>query len=81
MPDEKPASGRGLPIGLMIAGSEMASFTILGVLLDFGLGTMPGFTIGFTLLGLLVAFYQLVKMSRVLSGKKAPPAPGGEGGS
>ena len=39
MPADRP-SGRRLPIGLMVAGSEMASFTVLGLLLDFGLGTM-----------------------------------------
>src|SRR5438067_3485482 len=32
MPADQP-SGRRLPIGLMVAGSEMASFTLLGLLL------------------------------------------------
>ncbi len=75
-----PPSGRRLPIGLMVAGSEMASFTVLGLLLDFALGTMPGFTIGLTLLGLVVAFVHLVKMAQALSAKKPdPPSPSGEG--
>lgn len=67
-----PPSGRRLPIGLMVVGSEMASFAILGLLLDFGLGTMPGFTIGLTLLGLVVAFFHLVKMAQALTAKKSP---------
>jgi F0F1-type ATP synthase assembly protein I len=57
----------------MAVGSEMASFTILGLLLDFGLGTMPGFTIGLTLLGLGLAFFHLVKMSQALAAKKPEP--------
>ena len=73
MPADKPSSGR-LPIGLMVAGSEMATFTVLGLLLDFGLGTMPGFTIGLTLLGLVAAFFQLVQMSRRLAAKGPDPA-------
>jgi hypothetical protein len=71
MPAEEPASERRMPIGLMVVGSEMASFTILGLLLDFALGTMPGFTIGLTLLGLAVAFFHLVQMSKALSAKKS----------
>ena len=55
----------------------MVSFTLLGLLLDFGLGTMPAFTIGLTLLGLVIAFFHLVKMSQALAGKKPPPRPDG----
>jgi len=76
MPDDRPSNGPRVPIGFLIAGSEMASFAVLGLLIDYGLGTMPGFTIGLTLMGLCVAFYQLVKMSKALAGKKAEP-PGG----
>ncbi len=79
MPADPKSSGKRLPIGLMVAGSEMASFTILGVLLDFGLGTMPGFTIGLTLMGLLVGFWQLVKMSKALTAKKPDPPENGAG--
>jgi F0F1-type ATP synthase assembly protein I len=80
MPAEQP-SGRRLPIGLMVAGSEMASFTILGLLVDFGLGTMPWFTIGLTLLGLFVAFFHLVKMSQALARQKPEPPSSQQGGS
>ena len=64
-----------MPIGLMVVGSEMASFAVLGLLLDFGLGTMPGFTIGLTLLGLVVAFYHLVKMSQALAAQSKQQEP------
>lgn len=73
MPADPPSSGRRLPISFAIAGSEMASFTILGLLLDFGLGTMPWFTIGLTLAGLAAAFVHLVKMSQALGKKAEPP--------
>ena len=79
MPADLPSSGRRLPIGLMVAGSEMASFTVIGLLLDFGLGTMPGFTIGLTLFGVAVAFFQLVKMSQALAAKKSEPPDAGGG--
>lgn len=71
MPADPPSSGRRLPISFAIAGSEMASFTVLGLLLDFGLGTMPWFTIALTLAGLVAAFVHLVKMSQALSKKKS----------
>jgi F0F1-type ATP synthase assembly protein I len=80
MPADPPSSGKSAPIGLMVIGSEMASFTIAGLLLDYFLGTMPGFTIGLTLLGLLAAFYHLVKVSQALAAKKpdrpSPPSNG-----
>jgi F0F1-type ATP synthase assembly protein I len=76
MPADPSSSGKSAPIGLMVVGSEMASFTILGLIADYFLRTMPGFTIGFTLLGLFAAFYHLVKMSQALAAKKSePPAP------
>jgi F0F1-type ATP synthase assembly protein I len=80
MPDDQPSNGPRVPIGFMIAGSEMASFALLGLLLDYALGTMPGFTIGLTLMGTAVAFYQLVRMSKALTGKKSEPPGGGTGG-
>jgi F0F1-type ATP synthase assembly protein I len=82
MPDDPPSNGPRVPVGLMIAGSEMVSFTLLGLLLDYALGTMPGFTIGLTLLGLVAAFFQLTKIAKALAAKKKPPdAPTREGGA
>jgi F0F1-type ATP synthase assembly protein I len=60
----------------MVAGSEMVSFTLFGLLLDWALGTMPWLTVAFTLLGLLAAFYMLIRMSKALAARK-PPEPGG----
>jgi F0F1-type ATP synthase assembly protein I len=54
----------------------MASFTIVGLLLDYALGTLPGLTIGLTLLGLVVAFYHLLVMSKAMAAKSSrPPEP------
>jgi F0F1-type ATP synthase assembly protein I len=84
MPDDPPSNGPRVPVGLMVAGSEMVSFTLLGLLLDYALGTMPGFTIGLTLLGLVAAFFQLTKIAKTLAAKKKPPdqpTGTGEGGA
>jgi len=76
MPADQPSNGPSVPIGFMVAGSEMASFTLLGLLIDYLAGTMPGFTIGLTLLGVGVAFWHLFKMSQALVAKKQPPSQG-----
>ena len=38
MPDDRPPSGPSAPIGFLIAGSEMVSFALLGLLLDYAFG-------------------------------------------
>jgi F0F1-type ATP synthase assembly protein I len=76
MPDDVPSNGPSVPIGFMVAGSEMASFTLLGLLIDYLAGTMPGFTIGLTLFGLAAAFWHLVKISKAIAAKKQPPSQG-----
>jgi F0F1-type ATP synthase assembly protein I len=81
MPDDPPSNGPRVPVGLMIAGSEMVSFTLLGLLLDYALDTMPWLTIGLTLLGLVAAFFQLTKLAKALAEKKPPKPPAGEGGA
>jgi len=80
MPADRPSSGRRMPIGLMVAGSEMATFTVVGLALDFWLGTMPGLTIGLTLLGLALAFFHLVKMANAMAAKKSDSQDGPSGG-
>lgn len=50
----------------MVIGSEMASFTIVGLVIDLLAGTMPWFTIGLTLLGFLAAFMHLVRMANAM---------------
>jgi F0F1-type ATP synthase assembly protein I len=58
-------------MGMMVIGSEMASFTIAGLLIDWAAGTMPWFTIGMTLFGFVGSFFQLMQIARRLN---APPA-------
>ena len=64
--DRPPGRRRAGPFGLMVVGSEMASFTIVGLILDFALGTMPWLTIGLTLLGFVAAFMHLVRMAKAM---------------
>jgi len=76
MPSDPQSNGPSAPMGFMVVGSEMASFTLFGLLLDYVFGTMPGFTIGLTLLGVVAAFFQLTRMAKMLARKKPDP-PGG----
>jgi hypothetical protein len=78
MPDDPPSNGPNMPLGYFVAGSEMVSFTVVGLALDYVLGSLPGFTIGLTIVGVVVAFWHLVKMSQALAAKKTkqPPAEG-----
>ena len=64
---EPPSTGPRMSAGMMMLGSEMAGFTVLGVALDFLLGTMPGFTIGLTLLGCAIAFMHLMRMAKAMA--------------
>jgi F0F1-type ATP synthase assembly protein I len=61
--DRPPPPGRPpMAIGLLVVGSEMVSFTVVGLLLDYALNSMPWATVVFTLLGVLAAFMHLVRM-------------------
>jgi F0F1-type ATP synthase assembly protein I len=75
MPDDPSSNGPNIPLGYFVAGSEMASFTVVGLALDFLLGSLPWFTIVLTLTGVVVAFWHLVKMSQALAAKKSNPPP------
>lgn len=81
MPDDTPSNGPTPPIAFMVAGSEMVSFALFGLLVDYLLGTMPGFTIAMTLLGVAAAFFQLTRMAKILAAKKGPKSgpPDGSG--
>jgi F0F1-type ATP synthase assembly protein I len=70
MAAEPPSSESRPLVGLMVMGSEMAGFTILGLLLDFALGTIPWLTVAFTVFGFGVVFFHLMRMAKALSGKK-----------
>jgi F0F1-type ATP synthase assembly protein I len=75
MPDDALSNGPNIPLGYLVAGSEMVSFTVVGLALDYFLGTLPGFTIGLTLAGVVVAFRHLMLMARALAAKKPKPTP------
>ena len=75
MPDDAPSNGPDIPLGYFVAGSEMVSFTVVGLVLDYLLGTLPGFTIGLTLLGVVAAFWHLTQMARALTAKKPKQSP------
>jgi F0F1-type ATP synthase assembly protein I len=64
-----------MAIGLMMLGSEMAGFTVLGVVLDYLLGSMPWATVGLTLAGATVVMIHLrqIVMKRLSAPKPPPP--------
>lgn len=49
-------------------GSEMAGFTILGLVLDYAFNTIPWLTVIFTLLGCAVVFFHLMRFAKGMSG-------------
>ncbi|VTT97669.1 : ATPase_gene1 [Gemmataceae bacterium] len=75
-PSAEPNRGPSMPLGFLMAGSEMATFSVVGLILDYYLGTMPGFTIGLTLLGLVASFFHLMQMAKVIARKKPKPGSG-----
>jgi F0F1-type ATP synthase assembly protein I len=78
MPDDPPSNGPNIPIRFLVAGSEMVSFTLVGLLLDYAFDTLPVFTIALTLLGVVAAFFLLIRLAKTLSAKKpSPPSDGG----
>ncbi len=80
MPAESPSSrsrtGPRASIAFLAIGTEMASATVLGLLLDYALGTLPGFTIGLTLFGFVAVFLQLRILARTMAAKDHKPAGG-----
>ena len=75
MPADPPAKGPRLSIAFLAVGSEMVSFTLFGLLIDYGLGTMPGFTIGLTVLGLFAVFFHLTRMAKAMAANRGTPPP------
>jgi len=72
MASEPPSAQPRLSAGLMVMGSEMAGFTVLGLIIDLALGSLPWVTIALTVLGFVVVFITLIRFSKSMSGKKAP---------
>lgn len=69
---DQPSPKPNLPIQLFVVGSEMVSFTIAGLLIDYALGSMPWATVILTVLGMVAAFLHLVRMVNL---KGRPPGP------
>jgi F0F1-type ATP synthase assembly protein I len=50
-------------MAFLVVGSEMVSFTLFGLLIDYLIGSLPWATAGLTVLGVVVAFVHLVRMA------------------
>jgi F0F1-type ATP synthase assembly protein I len=59
-----------MSVGLMVMGSEMAGFTVLGLVIDFALDTIPWFTVILTVLGCAVVFLHLMRFAKSLNQPK-----------
>ncbi|MCS7022218.1 MAG: AtpZ/AtpI family protein [Gemmataceae bacterium] len=61
-----PEQSRGQPasLTLLLAGSEMVSFTLAGLVADYLLGTLPLLTVILTVLGVPAAFWLLYRLSQ-----------------
>jgi len=70
MPADPRFNGPRVSMSFFLIGSEMVSFTLFGLLLDYVLGTLPVLTVVLTLLGVATAFFLLIKMSRALTTNK-----------
>jgi len=70
--DPPPAKPR-VATGMMVMGSEMAGFTLLGLVVDYAAGTMPWFTVGLTLLGFVAVFLQLMRFAKSMNRPKGNP--------
>ena len=68
------ASRKVVPVGLGFAaiGSELATVTLIGVALDFFLGTGGGFSVGFALLGMLAAVLLTMRLLKAEERSKMP---------
>lgn len=67
MADSPPPPRPKMTTGLMVMGSELSGFTILGLVIDFASGTMPWFTVALTLLGFVFVFFHLLKFAKSLN--------------
>jgi F0F1-type ATP synthase assembly protein I len=72
MPSENPPPRSPTSAGLMVMGSELAGFTVVGLLVDYALGTLPWFTVGLTLFGFGIVFYHMILISKAMSRRDKP---------
>lgn len=66
MPDDSPKRSSNTMI--LVVGSEMFGFAMVGVLIDFALGTVqnvPWATLILAPLGLVIGFYHLVRLAKL----------------
>ncbi len=74
MPNDRPSPAPRLPLQLLVVGTEMVSFTVAGLILDWLLNSMPWATVVLTVLGFLAAFMHLV---RQVNSRNTPGRPAG----
>ena len=67
MPDKMPGKKGNTAIAMAGIGSEMIGSTLLGVLFDSLIGTLPLFTALLTVAGLAVAMWHLSKWAKARS--------------
>ena len=59
-----PPPLKPIGLGLVVIGSELVSFSLVGIALDYFAGTKGGFTAGATLLGMVASVALTVRLLR-----------------
>lgn len=72
-PQNRPVPRYG---SFLMIGSEMAGFTIVGVILDLWLDVLPWLTVVLTLLGMIAGMWHLWQVTQ--KRQQAPPSNPGE---
>lgn len=70
-PDKRPGLS---PVAFGVAGSEMVSFTLVGLAIDWISDSMPWATVSLTILGVMAAMFHLARM---VQSANRPRSPGG----
>ena len=68
----QPRKAVPLGLGFAVIGTELATVTLIGVALDYFLGTGGGFSIGFALLGMLAAVLLTMRLLKLEEQSKTP---------
>ena len=67
MPDELPGKKGNTAVAMAGIGSEMVGSTLVGVLIDYLINSLPIFTVLLTVTGLAVAMCHLSKWAKARS--------------
>ena len=67
MPDAAPGKKGNAAVAMAGIGSEMVGFTLGGILIDYLIGSLPMFTVIFTLAGMTLAMWHLSKWAKARS--------------